>query len=191
MARRCSETHIWILPDEDSGLREDPKNLHFTTVLGVRRPREKLHFTTVLGVRRSLFALWVARQRDKFAFHHSFGHPTSTKWRAGCLPPRPTKPTLRKRKEETLKRRGIFEEQRSQQLFSAGFLSSLSQQLFSAGFLSSFSQQPFSAALLSSSSQQPFSAALLSSSSQQPFSAALLGSSSQLSSCCGQGLVVS
>ena len=100
-------------------------------------------------------------------------------------------------------------EQWSQQLFSAGFLSSSSQQLFSAAFLSSLSQQLFSAALLSSLSQQLFSAAFLSSSSQQLFSAiillwsgvggqlvtspsaALLSSSSQLSSCCGQGLVVS
>ena len=104
-----------------------------------------------------------------------------------------------------------------QQLFSAAFRSSSSQQLFSADFLqpfsaallSSSSQQPFSAALLSSLSQQLFSAALLSSLSQQLFSAiilrwsgvggqlvtsssaALLSSSSQLSSCCGQGLVVS
>ena len=79
----------------------------------------------------------------------------------------------------------------SQQPFSAALLSSSSQQLFSAAFLSSSSQQLFSAAFLSSSSQQLFSAAFLSSSSQQIFSAALLSSSSQLSSCCGQGLVVS
>ena len=97
----------------------------------------------------------------------------------------------------------------SQQLFSAALLSSLSQQLFSAALLSSLSQQLFSAAFLSSLSQQLFSAAFLSSSSQQLFSAiillwsgvggqlatsssaALLSSSSQLSSCYGQGLVVS
>ena len=79
----------------------------------------------------------------------------------------------------------------SQQPFSAALISSLSQQLFSAAFLSSLSQQLFSAALLSRFFQQLFSAALLSSYSQQPFSAALLSSSSQLSSCCGQGLVVS
>ena len=149
------------------------------------------------------------RLSRKFAFHHSFGRPTSTKWREGILPPRPTKPTLRKRKEEILKRSSIFEEQRSQQLSSAALLSRFSQQPFSAALLSSFSQQPFSAALLSSLSQQLFSAAFLSSSSQQLFSAiillwsgvggqlvtsssaALLSSSSQLSSCCGQGLVVS
>ena len=189
---------------------------------------KNLHFTTVfMDVRRARSDERVARGPKEFAFHHSFGRPTSTKWREGCLPPRPTKPTLRKRKEEILKRSSIFEEQRSQQLFSADFLSSSSQQLFPAAFLSSsflnsFSQQPFSAAFLSSSSQQLFSAAFLSSSSQQLFSAAFLSSSSQqlfsaallsyhlavvrgwwsasniifssssqLSSCCGQGLVVS
>ena len=47
------------------------------------------------------------------------------------------------------------------------------------------------AAFLSSFSQQPFSAGFLSSSSQQPFSAATRSSHPQLSSCCGQGLVVS
>ena len=129
-----------------------------------------------------------------------------------------TYPAEKKRRnfkeEQHFKRSSIFEEQPSksssfEQPFSAAFLSSFSQQLFSAAFLSSSSQQPFSAALLSSLSQQLFSAALLSSSSQQLFSAALLSyhlavvrgwwsasniifsGSSQLSSCCGQGLVVS
>ena len=173
---------------------------------------KNLHFTTVLGVRRARSDERVVSRRDL-----------------------PNLPCGKEKKKEILKRSSIFEEQRSQQLFSAALLSSLSQQLFSAALLSSFSQQPFSAALLSSlsqqlfsaallsslsqqpfsaallsyhlavvrgwwsasniifssSSQQPFSAALLSSSSQQPFSAALLSSSSQLSSCCGQGLVVS
>ena len=36
----------------------------------------------------------------KFAFHHSFGRPTSTKWREGCLPPVSTKPTRRKKKKK-------------------------------------------------------------------------------------------
>ena len=188
-------------------------NLHFTTVLDVRRagsdervarrPREfAFHHSfgrpTITFCVKGCFGdvkicispqFWASdehevtrgllRQSRKFAFHHSFGRPTSTKWREGCLPPRPTKPTLRKRKEEILKRSSIFEEQRSQQLFSAALLSSLSQQLFSAALLSSLSQQLFSAAFLSSSSQQLFSAAFLSSSSQQLFSAALLSSSSQ------------
>ena len=79
----------------------------------------------------------------------------------------------------------------SQQAFPAALLSSLSQQLFSAAFLSSPSQQLFSAAFLRSFSQQLFSAAFLSSFSQQPCSATFLSSHPQLSSCCGQGLVVS
>ena len=199
------------------GLPVQLKNLHFTTVLDVRRARSDERVAR--GPKEFAFhhsfggLLW---RREKIAFHHSFGRPTITfcvKGRSAssriCISPQfwasdehevtrglspaatYTKPTLRKRKEETLKRSSIFEEQRSQQLFSAGFQSSLSQQLFSAGFLSSFSQQPFSAAFLSSLSQQLFSAAFLSSSSQQFFSAAFLSSSSQLSSCCGQGLVVS
>ena len=102
----------------------------------------------------------------------------------------------------------------SQQPFSAALISSSSQQLFSAAFLSSSSQQIFSAALLSyhlavvrgwrsasniifsSSSQQLFSAIILLWSGVggqlvTSSSPALLSSSSQLSSCCGQGLVVS
>ena len=196
-----------------------------------------MHFTTVLGVRRSLFALRVARRREKFAFHHSFGRRTITFCVKGCsassricispqfwasdehvvtrgLSPAATYQTYPAEKKKRNFKEGSSSSQQifsaaflsssSQQLFSAAFLSSLSQQifsaallsrfsqqLFSADFLSSSSQQLFSAAFLSSSSQQPFSAALLSSSSQQPFSAALLSSSSQLSSCCGQGLVVS
>ena len=181
---------------------------------------KNLHFTTVLGVRRSLFALRVARRRENFAFHHSFGRPTITFCVKGCsassricispqfwasdehevtrgLSPAATYQTYPAEK----KRRNFKEEQHFRRAaFSAAFLSSSSQQLFSAALLSSLfsaallsssSQQLFSAALLSSSSQQPFSAAFLSSSSRQPFSAALLSSSSQLSSYCGQGLVVS
>ena len=185
---------------------------------------ENLHFTTVSGVRRSLFALRVASATWKIAFHHSFGRPTMTfcvkgrsaTWKI-CISPQfwasdehevtrglspaatyQTYPAEKKRrnfKEEQHFRRAAVSaallSRFSQQLFSAAFLSSLSQQLFSAAFLSSLSQQLFSAALLSSFSQQPFSAALLSRFSQQLFSAALLSSSSQLSSCCGQGLVVS
>ena len=45
---------------------------------GLRGDAENLHFTTVLGVRRSLFALRVARRREKFAFYHSFRRPTIT-----------------------------------------------------------------------------------------------------------------
>ena len=119
------------------------KNLHFTTVLGVRRARSDERVVS----RRDLPNLPCGKEKKKFY--------------------------------EILQRSSIFEEQRSQQLFSADFLSSLSQQLFSAALLSSFSQQPFSAALLSSLSQQLFSAAFLSSLSQQLFSAALLSRFSQ------------
>ena len=55
----------------------------------------------------------------------------------------------------------------------------------------SSSSQLFSEALLSNSSQQPFSAAIPRSHSQQLYPAAILSSYTQLSSCCGQGLVVS
>ena len=112
---------------------------------------KNLHFTTVLGVRRARSDETVVSRRDL-----------------------PNLPCGKEKKKEILKRSSIFDEQRSQQLFSAALLSSLSQQLFSAAFLSSPSQQLFSAAFLSSSSQQLFSAAFLSSSSQQLFSAIIL-----------------
>ena len=176
-----------------------------------------LHFTTVLGVRRSLFALRVAwatwkKGRSatwKICISPQFWASDEHEVTRGLSPAVTHQTYPAEKKRRILKRSSIFEEQRSQQLFSADFLSSLSQQLFSAALLSSFSQQLFSAALLSSLSQQLFSAALLSSLSQQLFSAALLSyhlavvrgwwsasniifsSSSQLSSCCGQGLVVS
>ena len=86
-----------------------------------------------------------------------------------------------------VKRRRNFQRSLDPQPFSAATFSSSSQQ-FSEQL---FSAQPFSAALLSSHSQQPLSADLLSSHSQQIFSAATLSRHSQLSSCCGQGLVVS
>ena len=133
-----------------------------------------LHFTTVLGVQRARSDEHeVTRGLSPAATHQTY----------------PAEKKRRNFKEEQHFRRAAVSaallSRFSQQLFSAAFLSSSS-------FLSSFSQQPFSPALLSSFSQQPFSAALLSSFSQQPFSAALLiSSSSQLSSCCGQGLVVS
>ena len=79
----------------------------------------------------------------------------------------------------------------SQQPPSAALLSSHYQQIFSAASLSSHFRRPFSAATLSSSSQRLFSAAIISRSSQHPVSAATFSSHSQLSSCCGQGLVVS
>ena len=68
------------------GLPVHGKNLRFT-FSDVRPARseekvggrtKKLRFTTVLSVRRSLFALRVARPREKIAFHHSFERPTFT-----------------------------------------------------------------------------------------------------------------
>ena len=175
---------------------------------------KNLHFTTVLGVRRALFALRVARRARPTSTFCVKGRSASSRIRISPqfwasdehevtrgLSPAATYQTYPVEK----KRRNFKEEQHfrraavsaallsrfSQQPFSTALLSSFSQQPFSAALLSRFSQQIFSAALLSSSSQQLFSAAFLSSSSQQIFSAALLSSSSQLSSCCGQGLVVS
>ena len=79
-----------------------------------------------------------------------------------------TKPTRRKKKKEISKEEQQFSKR------------SLYPQPFSAATFSSFSH-----------SQQLFSAAIISRSSQQPVSAATFSSHSQLSSCCGQGLVVS
>ena len=176
-------------------------------------------FTTVSDVRPTRSGERVARPAQKFAFHHSFGRPTITFCVKGCLGhvkkgslgdvknlhfttvlgvrrARSDERVVSRRDPPNLpcgkEKKNFKEEQHFRRAaVSAALLSRFSQQPFSAALLSSSSQQLFSAALLSSSSQQPFSAALLSSSSQQPFSAALLSSSSQLSSCCGQGLVVS
>ena len=41
-------------------------------------------FTTVSDVRPARSDERAARRAQKFAFHHSFGHPTSTKRREGC-----------------------------------------------------------------------------------------------------------
>ena len=138
-----------------------------------------LRFATVLDVGHSLFALMVARRRQKFAFHHSFGILTFT----SC---RQTYPAKKKKK----KRSRIFEEQPS----SAAFLSSFSQQPFKAAFLSSLPQQPF----LSQQLSQVSSAAFLSC-HPQPSSCrgqgmklwSGVGGQLLTSSCCGQGLVVS
>ena len=178
---------------------------------------KNLHFTTVLDVRRARSDERVARRPREFAFHHSFGRPTITFCVKGCLghvkncispqfwasdEHEVTRGLLRqswkfafyhrfKRPTSTKWREGCLpprptkpipcgKEKKIFFLRGAAFskssgLSSFSQQLFSAAFLSSSSQQLFSAAFLS----MLFSAALLSSSSQQPFSAALLSSLSQ------------
>ena len=54
-----------------------------------RRPRQPApyknhHFTTVSDVWPARSDERVAPSKSKFAFHHSFGRPTNTKWRKGC-----------------------------------------------------------------------------------------------------------
>ena len=46
---------------------------------GLLGPRKNLHFTTVLDIQRARKDESVARAHREFAFHHSFGRPTSTK----------------------------------------------------------------------------------------------------------------
>ena len=46
---------------------------------------KNLHFTTVLDVRRARSDERVARAPSKFAFHHSFGRPTITFCVKGCF----------------------------------------------------------------------------------------------------------
>ena len=191
------------------GCDEEVQTSHFTTVLDVRRARSDERVATAIYKIRISPQFWTSDEHEvtrglrgpcsKFAFHHSFGRPTSTKWREGGLPSWSTKPTLRKKKKEILKKSWstAILSRSSQQIFSA--------QLFSADLLSrssqhSHSQQIFSAistAILSRSSQHSHSQQIF---SAQPFSAdllsyqlwsAILSRSSQLSCCCGQGLVVS
>ena len=54
-----------------------------------RHPRQPAayknqHFTTVADIRPARSDERVARASSKFAFHHSFGRPMSTKRRGGC-----------------------------------------------------------------------------------------------------------
>ena len=77
------------------GLRERPANMHFTTVLDVRRARSEKRAASATWKICISPQFWASderevtrgllRQREKFAFHHSFGRPTSTKWREGCF----------------------------------------------------------------------------------------------------------
>ena len=122
------------------------------------------------GVRQNV---WI--QRTASEAYHSFGRPTSTKWREGGLPSWSTKPTLRKKKKEILKK--SWSSRFSQHIFAADLLSRFSQQIFSADLLSRSSQQIFSA-IRSKFSQQIFSADLLSRFSRQIFSSDLLSRSS-------------
>ena len=152
------------------------KNLHFTTVLSVRRARSDERVVS----RRDPPNLPCGKEKKKFYRGAAFSKRAAVS--AALL--------------SRFSQQPFSAALLSSSSFSAAFLSSLSQQLFSAALLSSLSQQLFSAAFLSSSSQQLFSAIILLWSGVggqlvTSSSAALLSSSSQLSSCCGQGLVVS
>ena len=172
-------------------------------------PYKNHHFTTISDVRPTRGDERVAPSKSKFAFHHSFGRPMSTKRRKGrertpadshfttvldvrharsdemvvCRRCQPNPPGVKRRKKFLKKsssfRSAAFIHSHSQQPLSAASLSSHFQQPFSAATLSSSFQQLFSAAIISRSSQQPVSAATFSSHSQQPLSAALFSSSSQ------------
>ena len=197
-------TKITILPqfrtsdqhEVTRGLRGRAQNLRFTTVLDVwsaRNDERSDNHEVTRGLRP---------RSKKFAFHHSFGRPTTTKWREGCVRdlknlhfttvlgvrrPRSDERVVSRRCQPNppgVKRRRNFLRSLDPQPFSAATFSSSSQQ-FSEQL---FSAHPFSAALLSSHSQQPLSADLLSNSqssssqhshSQQLFSAAILSSHSQ------------
>ena len=153
------------------------------TTRGLRRRASKFAFHHSFG--RPTSTKWregCDGELQKFAFHHSFGRPTSTKWREGGLPSWSTKPTLRKKKKEILKKfwSTTILSRSSQQIFSADLLSrssqqivfiKSSQQILSADLLSRFSLSRFSSADFL---QQIFSADLLSRFSQQIFSADLL-----------------
>ena len=97
-------------------------------------------------------------------------------WSTINSPPRSTKPTLRKKRIN-------FKEEQHFRRAAAALLSSSSQQLFSAAFLSGFSQL--------TASQQPSPTIILLWSGVGGQLATFLSSHPQLSSCCGQGLVVS
>ena len=69
---------IIVLPQfRTSDQHEVTKRLH--------RRRKNLHFTTVLDVRRARSDERVARAHREFAFHHSFGRPTITFCVKGCF----------------------------------------------------------------------------------------------------------
>ena len=156
------------------GLRDDPENLHFTTVLGVRRSLfalrgcfgnlKNLRFTTVLGVRRSLFALRgcfgnvknlrfttvLGVQRSLFAVR------VASAMSKICISPqfwasdehevtRGLSPAATYQTYPAEKKRRNFKEE---QHFKRSSI--FEEQPFLAAFLSSLSQQPFSAAFSSS-----------------------------------------
>ena len=55
----------------------------FQVTKGLLGHIQNLHFTSVLGVRHVRSDERVDRRAQKFAFYHSFEHPTRPKWRKG------------------------------------------------------------------------------------------------------------
>ena len=76
------------------GCQRTQANSHFTSVLDVRRARNDERVARLQRPIRISPQFWTSdehevtrglrRRSTKFAFHHSFGRPTSTKWREGC-----------------------------------------------------------------------------------------------------------
>ena len=161
---------------------------------GLRERAANLHFTWVLDVRQAQNDERVASAKWKFAFHHSFGRPTSTKWREGCvgnlksLHVTTVLDVRRARSDERVARRranshfttvlGVRRARSDERVVSRRCQPNppdvkrrkKKKEIFQEVLIHSHSQQLFSAAIRSSHSQQP----LLSSSSQQPFSPAIL-----------------
>ena len=76
------------------GFTVEVTNLHFTTVLDVRWARNDERVARRPRPIRISPQFWTSEEHEttrglrprvtKFAFHHSFGRPTTTKWREGC-----------------------------------------------------------------------------------------------------------
>ena len=72
------------LHDEHCDYPLAPENIHVMENMLSEHQRD-LHFTTVLDVRRARSDERVARGPKEFAFHHSFGRPTITFYVKGCF----------------------------------------------------------------------------------------------------------
>ena len=92
----CVSPQFWTSDEHETtkGLRGPLQNLRFTTVLDVRRPRSDERVASPTCKLRISPQFWTSDEHEvtrglrprskKFAFHHSFGRPMSTKWREGC-----------------------------------------------------------------------------------------------------------
>ena len=143
------------------GLRGDVQNLHFTTVLDVRRARSDERVVSRLGQPNPPCVKKERNFKEVLIHSHSQQIFSAQSFSADLL------------------------SRYSQQIFSADLLSRSSQQILSRSSQQIFSAQPFSADLLSrailSRSSQPFSACCCGQG---------LVVSYCLIICCGQGLVV-